>query len=174
MAYEAYLLDTNIANAPGHEGHRLHQEVRAWLEDIEDEAVFVSAVSLAECEYGLNIFPLSSQAQLEMRNLMKTYQILPIDHHTAEIYGKIRAALFNAYAPRDRRNRVAKSYIEDLRERTTGKELQIQENDLWIVSTAIQYNLILVTDDRGGGMRNIVEEAHYADRTKFWAEDSSR
>ena len=168
MANEAYLLDTNIANAPGHEGHRLHREVRAWLDGIEDEAVFVSAVSLAECEYGLNIFPLSAEVQLEMRALMATYRVLPIDHHTAEIYGKIRASLFNAYAPRDRRNRVAKSYIEDLRERTTGKELQIQENDLWIVSTAIQYNLVFVTDDRGGGMRNIVEQANYGDRTKFW------
>lgn len=56
MADEAFLLDTNIANAPGFEGHRLHEQVRAWLAEKEGEAVFVSAVSLAECEYGLNIF----------------------------------------------------------------------------------------------------------------------
>ena len=168
MADEAFLLDTNIANAPGFKGHRLHEHVRAWLAEKEGEAVFVSAVSLAECEYGLNIFPLSMQVQHDIRSVMATYRALPIDHHTAEIYGKIRASLFNEFAPRDNRNRVAKSYIEDLRERTSGKELGIQENDLWIVSTAIQYNLVFVTDDRGGGMHNIVDKANYANRTVFW------
>ena len=101
---------------------------------------------------------------------MGTYQVLPIDQHTAQIYGRIRASLFNAFAPRDNRNRVARAYVEDLRERTSGKELGIQENDLWIVSTAIQYNLMFVTDDRRGGMRNIVAKANYTRRTQFWSE----
>ena len=46
----------------------------------------------------------------------------------------------------------------------------IQENDLWIVSTAVQYNLVFVTDDRRGGMRNIIEKANYSHRTQFWSE----
>ena len=97
------------------------------------------------------------------------YQVLPIDRHTAEIYGSIRADLFRAYAPRDRRNRFASRYVEDLRERTSGKELGIQENDLWIVSVAVEYNLIFVTGDRGGGMKKIVEVANYAHRTQYWS-----
>ncbi|MBW2143424.1 MAG: hypothetical protein JRG75_03380 [Deltaproteobacteria bacterium] len=36
---------------------------------------------------------------------------------------------------------------EDLQERTTAKELGVQENDIWIAAQAIQYNLVLLTAD---------------------------
>jgi len=36
---------------------------------------------------------------------------------------------------------------EDLQERTTSKELGVQENDIWIAAQAIQYNLVLLTAD---------------------------
>ena len=168
MAEEAYLLDTSIASAAGYEGHRLHEKVRAWLDGLGDAAVFVSAVSLAESEYGLSLYPLEAHIQQDIRRAMETYQVLPIDHHTSRIYGPIRAGLFNAYAPRNHRNRIASRYVEDLRERTSGKELGIQENDLWIVGVAVQYNLVFVTADGGGGMRNIVDEANYTHRTQYW------
>ena len=59
-----------------------------------------SVVSIAESEYGLNLNPLPADIQQNIRNMMASYQVLPIDHHTARIYGRIRATLFNAYAPR--------------------------------------------------------------------------
>ena len=169
MAEEAYLLDTNIASAASYEGDRLHEKVRAWLDGLGDAAVFISAVSLAECEYGLNVHSLESHVQQSIREAMAAYQVLPIDPDTSRIYGRIRAALFAAYAPRNRRNRIASRYVEDLRERTSGKELGIQENDLWIVSIAIAYNLIFVTGDRQGGMRKIIDAANYNHRTRFWS-----
>ena len=165
---EGYLLDTSVASAAGYAGHRLHQGVRTWLSGLGDNTVFVSAVTLAESEYGLNLVPLPANIKADIRSAMATYTVLPIDRHTAEIYGRIRGRLFNAYAPRDHRNRISSRYVEDLRERTSGKQLGIQENDLWIVSVAVQYNLIFVTGDGGGGMRNIVDEADYVDRTRFW------
>ncbi len=168
MVQEAYLLDTSIASIAGYEGDERHAGVREWLDGLQDDAVFVSAVSVAESEYGLNLNPLDAQSQQDIRSAIGTYQVLPIDHHTARVYGPIRAALFRAYAPRDYRNRITARYIEDLREPTSGKELGIQENDLWIVSVAVQYNMAFVTADGGGGMRAIVEEAHYAHRTTFW------
>ena len=169
MVQEAYLLDTSIASIAGYEGDERHSEVREWLNGLRDDAVFISAVSVAEAEYGLNLNPLDAQSQQDIRSAIGTYQVLPIDHHTARIYGSIRAGLFRAYAPRDYRNRISSRYIEDLRDPTSGKELGIQENDLWIVSVAVQYNLLFVTADRRGGMRRIVDEANYAHRTKFWA-----
>ena len=168
MVEEAYLLDTTIASIAGYEGHRLHEAVRAWLDGLQDDVVFISAVSVAESEYGLNLNPMDPQEQQDIRSAIGTYQVLPIDHHTARVYGHIRAALFKAYAPRDYRNKITSRYIEDLREPTTGKELGIQENDLWIVSVAVQYNMVFVTADGRGGMRKIVEEANYTDRTEFW------
>lgn len=168
MVQETYLLDTSIASIAGYEGDVRHAGVRQWLDGLEDDAVYISAVSVAESEYGLNLNPLDAQSQQDIRSAIGTYQVLRLDRHTAGVYGPIRAALFRKYAPRDYRNRITTRYIEDLREPTTGKELGIQENDLWIVSVAVQYNMVFVTADGSGGMRNIVEEANYVHRTTFW------
>ena len=167
MAEDAYLLDSGVASIAGHEGHRLHQQVRTLLEGKGNDAVFVSAVSVAESEYGLNLNPLPAKIQQDIRSVMASYQVLDIDRHTARVYGRIRAALFNAYATRDRRQNVATRYVEGLQERTSGRELGIQENDLWIVSVAVQYNLAFVTADRASGMRNIVSTANHNHRTHF-------
>ena len=167
MVAEAYLLDSGAAGIASHQGHRLHQEVRALLDSIGDDAVFISAVSVAESEYGLNLNPLPDRVQRDIRSVMASYQVLPIDRNTALVYGKIRAVLFNAYAPRDARNRIGTRYLEDLRERTSAKDLGIQENDLWIVSAAVQFNLVFVTADNAGGMRRIIEAANYSHRTLF-------
>ena len=43
----------------------------------------------------------------------------------------------------------------DLRDATTGKELGIEENDLWQVSVAATYDMLLITFDR---MRRIQDE----------------
>ena len=169
MTTEGYLLDTNIASWACHQGSTPHARVRARVDGLGDDVAFISAVSLAEVEYGLSLVPSGVQEPANFRRATDMYKVLPIDRHTAEVYGSIRADLFRAYAPRDRRDRFASRYVEDLRERTSGKELGIQENDLWIVSVAVEYNLIFVTGDRGGGMKTIVEVANYAHRTQFWS-----
>ena len=170
MATEGYLLDTNIASWACHKGSAPHRRVRARVDSLGGDVAFISAISLAEVEYGLNLVPSGVQKPVSFMRAMDMYKVLPIDRHTAEVYGRIRADLFRAYAPRDRRDRVSSRhrYIEDLRERTSGKGLGIQENDLWIVSVAVEYNLIFVTGDRGGGMKKIVEAANYAHRTQYW------
>jgi len=58
--------------------------------------------------------------------------------------------------------------IEDLIEPTTGRELGIDENDLWIVSTAVECNLVFITRDQKGSMKRIIEAANYASRTLYW------
>ena len=44
MAEEAYLLDTSIASIAGYAGHGLHGTVPAWLDSLNDDVVFISAV----------------------------------------------------------------------------------------------------------------------------------
>ena len=163
---EGYLLDTNIASASWDYGAPNHRCVRQRLEELGDAIVYVATVSIAEVEYGLQIAPsIDAQRQSIVRSAMADFKVLHVDHHTAKIYAEIRASLFRTHAPRNRRGRITQRYIEDLVERTTGKELGIQENDLWIVSVAVQYNLIFVTKDR---MHRVIEAAEYSDRTEYW------
>ncbi|NJN62113.1 MAG: type II toxin-antitoxin system VapC family toxin [Coleofasciculaceae cyanobacterium RL_1_1] len=61
----------------------------------------------------------------------------PIDEDTAKIYGQLKAAVFDRYAPKDRKQR----------RRTSIGNLGIGDNDLWIAATAIQHHLTLVTAD---------------------------
>jgi len=79
------------------------------------------------------------QANLALiqRFLLGLY-IYPIDETTAEIYGNLKAAVFNRYAPRDKAQR----------RRTNISQLGIGENDLWIAAIAIQHQLTLVTSDQ--------------------------
>lgn len=166
---EGYLLDTNIASASWDYGAPSHNFVSQRLEKLRDAPaiVYVSAVSIAEVEYGLLTAPeIDAQRQSAVRSAMTSFEVLDIDQHTAEEYSKIRANLFRNHTPRDRRGRITKKYVEDLVDRTTGKELGIQENDLWIVSVAVQYNLVFVTNDK---MHRVIEAAEYSERTEFWS-----
>ena len=117
--------------------------------------------------YGWNLNCLTVEEKQSIQKVIEKFKVLPIDHHTARTYGKIRADLFNKYAPKNNRGKVSERYATNLRERTSDKELGIQENDLWIVSVAVRYNMEFVTTDNGGGMRRIVDTAGYAHQTSF-------
>ena len=163
---EGYLLDTNIASASWDLRAPRHNDVRQRLENLEDHLVYVAAVSIAEVEYGLQVAPaIDSERQSAVRNAMGSFNILGITEHTARTYAHVRANLFRAHSPRNRRGRLIQKQVEDLVESTTGRELGIQENDLWIVSSAVEQNLIFVTNDR---MERVIEAAQYSERTEFW------
>ena len=81
------------------------------------------------------------------RQMARFLRILDVNKHTIEPFSDLRAALFKKYSPRDRRARLRAKWPEDLQERTTAKELGVQENDIWIAALAIQYNLVLITGD---------------------------
>jgi tRNA(fMet)-specific endonuclease VapC len=63
--------------------------------------------------------------------------ICPIDQITAEIYGNLKAAVFDRYAPKDKAQR----------RRTSITQLGMGENDLWIAAVALQHQLTLLTTD---------------------------
>ncbi|MCH7698587.1 MAG: PIN domain-containing protein [Chloroflexi bacterium] len=165
---DGYLLDTNIASAVWDAQSPIHESVRSRLAS-SAALIYVSSVSIGEGEYGLGVSPaIDAERHRLYRAAMDEYVILPIEKHTAQTFGRIRAGLFQRYATRGRRGRLKEKYVEDLVDSTTGKELGIQENDLWIASTAVEYNLILATFDKAGGMRRIVDVASYTERTEFW------
>ncbi|MEQ9371981.1 MAG: type II toxin-antitoxin system VapC family toxin [Coleofasciculus chthonoplastes F3-SA18-01] len=72
--------------------------------------------------------------------------IYPIDTETSRIYGRFYAEIFNKFAPKDKPKR--RKY--DI------KDAGVRINDLWIACTAIQHNLIIVSEDRDFRVMNQV------------------
>ena len=73
----------------------------------------------------------------------------------------IRAQLWRDYGtPKNKKRGGYKEIVpEDLVERVFGKSLGIDERDLLIASIAVQYNLLLATNDQNQGMKRIEEAA---------------
>lgn len=68
---------------------------------------------------------------------VKRLRVYSIDEATSKIYGKFHAEIFDKFAPRDK----AKRRKFDI------KDAGVRINDLWIACTAIQHNLIVVSED---------------------------
>lgn len=165
---EVYLLDTSAASAAWDHGSRAYMFARPRLLQLDQDRIYICSITIAEIEYGLKTAHyLDSGRQQLVRQEMSGYKVLSVNRHTAQQYSDIRAVLFDRYAPRSHRQKRTK-YIEDLCEATTGKKLGIQENDLWIVSVAVQHNLLFITRDQRGSMKKIVEAANYSLRTQYW------
>jgi tRNA(fMet)-specific endonuclease VapC len=169
MPMDAYLLDTSIASRAFDVGSPSHQQVRERLAGLGDASISICAVSVGEVEYGLHVSPAidSSRHAIVRRNLAR-YQILDIDRHTASVFGSIRGALFRRHGTRDARGRLREKRLEDLLDTTTSRDLGIQENDLWIVSVGVQYNLRFITCDRMERILAAARDLHSYDRAWIW------
>lgn len=84
---------------------------------------------------------------------------LPVDDNTVEPYALIRAQLWRDYGTTKSRGGSKERVPEELVERVSGKSLGIDERDLLIASVAVQYNLVLATNDQNSGMKRIEESA---------------
>ncbi len=174
MATDACLLDTNIASAAWDGGHKHHHVVREGLSSLGDESVWICVISLGEVEYGLQVSPaIDHERQQGVRNAMQQYQVWGIDEETAMIWARLRGELFQRHAPRNAKGRISKKRPEELTDRTTGQQLGIQENDLWIVSVAIQYNLQFITSDKMERILEVALEVEGYDRAIHWPLDGS-
>lgn len=143
---DAYLLDTSIASIAWDGDNALHSEVRQRLSHLDETSISICSISLAEVEYGLHVSPAADPSRhVKVRQAMQQYNIIDVNRHTSEIYGPLRGELFRRYGTKDKRGRLKQKRPEELMDRTTAKELGIQENDLWIVSVAVQYNLKFIT-----------------------------
>lgn len=172
---DAYLLDTGIASVAWDGGHPNHSEIRQRLAALGEASISVCVITIAEVLYGLSVSPKVDRMRHDaVRHALWQYKIWDVDRHTAQVYAPIRGGLFEKYAPRDNRGRLKTKWPEDLRERTSAKELGIQENDLWIVSVAVQYDLLFVTmDKKMQRILDIANEVHGYDRIDIWTLPSS-
>ena len=72
-----------------------------------------------------------------MQNFLKGIYVHHIDPTTADLYGKLKASIFQQFAPKERNKR----------RRTKMTNLGFDENDLWIAAIALQHRLTIVSSD---------------------------
>ena len=109
----------------------------------------ISFITMGEIDYGYNVMTkkeLSREREFRAFISSKEPWIPPINKHVAKEYGKLRARLFEKYAPKNKRTKGLRP--EQLIDPVTSLELGIQENDLWITAQAVTFNLTLVTNDQ--------------------------
>ena len=166
MKQKDYLFDTNIIRYI-HELEAGSQSkecltLKMRLESLpKNTRIFLSPVTTGEVEYGLRVGPFDdpdNEKYKKLVNILTSYPCLSIDCDIArQYYSLLRARLYDKYAPKRKKGQSArKKRIEEWKDPTTSKELQIQENDLWITAVALAYNLILVTDDAMPPIHEIV------------------
>ncbi len=128
-----YLLDTN------HCSYLIRKEATVY-----QRSIAIGTENLATCVIvqGELIFMAekSEQKQQNLANVNNFLQYLRIyltDEMTAAIYGQLKAALINQFAPKEKSQR----------RKTKIRDIGFDDNDLWIAAIALQHNLILVSAD---------------------------
>jgi tRNA(fMet)-specific endonuclease VapC len=118
--------------------------------------LLISVVTLGEIEFGHRV-ALAPDPAAQAAYIKFVKEELPepseLSSDAAAMYGDLRTRLFNKYAPGDKRK--PKMRPEQLVNPATAKELQIQENDLWICAQASAHGMVLVTNDRIQAIRDV-------------------
>ncbi|MCK4660396.1 MAG: PIN domain-containing protein [Phycisphaerae bacterium] len=170
-----YLLDTNIIRFWFDSESGKHPVVQAAAKVRQGQhPLYVSAITLGEIEYGHEANPTGAGKSRDdfvafVREELP--QTLSVSRHTAEPYGRIRAALFEKFGPKGNKSR--KKRAEQLCDPATGRELGVDENDLWIVAQAAERNLVLVTHDKLVRIRDALGEIELAVQIEDWAAENS-
>ena len=115
----AYLVDTDWVI------HHLngHPTITQRLQDLHREGLALSVVGLAELYEGVSYARDPDQSEARLAEFLESVQLLGIDEETAKIFGRERGRL-----------RASGALIGDM--------------DLLIAATALQYNLVLLTNNR--------------------------
>jgi toxin FitB len=87
-----FLLDTNVISELRKK--RPHGSVVAWLESVSDNDLFISAVTLAEIQAGIEITreqdpAKSAEIELWLDQVGSTYNVLPMDTSTFRLWAKM-------------------------------------------------------------------------------------
>ena len=164
-----YLLDAMMIgkladSRPDPEVDATTRRFREHLHAIGDAKVIICAITVGEAEFGLRIVSGMDDGKREAvrRTLTAFSEVFSIDRATAILFGEVRAALFDKHAPLVSRNARRKiKWVEDLVDRTSAKSLGVQENDVWLAAVALQYNLVLVSDDRMTRIKEAWPKLHF-------------
>ena len=156
---DAYLLDTTILSVYLDPTHPNHAVKSASLDALPIESPkFVSSIALAELDFGVEIAHQIGKKDMSVLKSMiaaaRSYAVLDVTHHTAMIYAEIKAALAKKFLAKVLRKDRPK-YLEEWIDKSSGKALGIDENDLWMCAQTKERDLVFVTIDKR--MRRIAE-----------------
>lgn len=145
-----YLLDTSALSAYLNEDHPHHAEAKSVVDGLPVSAVkLVSAVTLAELDYGIRFAELQGSKRLieyRMRlDVVRQYASLDLTRYTGEVYAELKVRL--AAQMQRKAGKKMPRWIEDWVDVGSAKRLQIDENDLWICAQAKERDFIVVTGD---------------------------
>ncbi len=139
-----YLLDTNhcsfIING--------NVQVINSLKNKRNNVIGISIITYAELLYMAEKSARKSENITGVKEFLDKVNLYFIDEETAIYYSQIKTAVFNQFAPKDKNKR----------RRTSIGNLGFTDHDLWIVATAIQHGLILVSADSDFKRINQVQE----------------
>jgi predicted nucleic acid-binding protein len=149
---KGYLFDTcavsNLLN-PAHQHHAATKAVVAGLPN--DALQFVSIVTIGEMEFGLKMAEQANSVHLaqfrsRIDTMKKTYRILDLTKHTASTYAELKFRLALTVQRKANSQKLSR-WLEDWIDANTGKQLQIDENDLWVAAQAKERDFTLVSGD---------------------------
>lgn len=148
---KVYLLDTNIASALWDIGDKHNQQALNFVRTAatRGDHIYISRIVVAEIEYGYALYASLNQPRRDKADAaMRAFKsIKEVGVGTTMHYANIRAELFRLFAPRTAKGKIKNVRPEQLVDKTTALELGIQENDLWMVAVAVEYNMTFVSDD---------------------------
>lgn len=155
---DGFLLDTNIISILANLRDLRHTEFKQKIQHLDH--IWLPVVAIAEIESGMAKADRPDETQRdEIRRFFREYpQHLGIGDNTVEPYAHLRSQLWRMYATREKRGHKEK-LPEELSDKVTGKQLGIDERDLFIASVAAENGLVLATNDSNAGMQRIEEAA---------------
>lgn len=173
-----YLLDTNILSywyntncaEHGRVAARANVSRQADPQSNYVSRLFISIITLGEIEYGHRVDhqPDAAKQAAYAKFVREQCPIaLELSSHVAEQYGEMRAWLFNNCGPKAKKSNARRA--EELVNPTTGKELGIDENDIWIAAHAKTHNLVLVTHDSRGNFGKVLKQFSATLAVEDWA-----
>jgi tRNA(fMet)-specific endonuclease VapC len=128
-----YLLDTNHCSRIIFGELALIQQIQAH----SDEGVVTSVIVRGELFYmAAKSAQVTSNLQ-QVKAFLDTIDLYPINLSISDIYGDLKGKLVNAFGSKEKSQR----------RKFNLQTLGFGDNDLWIASTAIHYNLTIVSTD---------------------------
>jgi tRNA(fMet)-specific endonuclease VapC len=138
-----YLLDTNhcsdIING--------NSQIIDALNTRSNGVIAISIITYAELLYMTEKSEKVAQNRTVVEAFLSEVDLYLIDEETAITYSRLKASVFNHFAPKDKAKRRS----------TNMTSLGFSDHDLWITATAIQHQLTLVSADRDMNRINQVQ-----------------
>ncbi|MEM7581319.1 MAG: PIN domain-containing protein [Cyanobacteria bacterium P01_A01_bin.80] len=128
-----YLLDTNhysaiILGEPN---------VIKRVQEVGEDNIFTCVIVQGELTSMMEKSQRREANLAQLAQFLEDIRIYRITEETATIYGQIKAALINQFAPKEK-NKRRKAKVTDL---------GFDENDIWIAAIGLQNNLTIVSRD---------------------------